>query len=535
MSRKKYLGGQLDQIAQTQTGRWTQYKVEIWNPNRTTVNDVVLDKARSPAYDITSHVRGVSYNENILWENNDDAVATHISMEIARDQNASPIPIDETTFLDSTPIRVWQGDKNVPQSEWIALFTGVLRGNPSTVEFRRDGRRADTFNVTAVDRAERYLNTVITARSYEKGTDVGRAAVETAIERMYLDRREVQIGHQDYAIGHESSQLVDIEVLKGIHQILFTTGKKPKFNGEGFLTAADTDLDKVPARRLGDKDLIIEIRRDPAGQSLYNAVRLLGLDDELTEILETSRRLAHGTITSGFFDAEVELEVFFSEDRGAETIGRRAKNTYGRFDVTSIGAVFGQNASWVPNLETDGYTTFSGFVKFDTGAQLEFRVVLLAVWMIAKLEHSNWLQAENMREAAFYERLATGTMMLMMLTLLELGLVEWEVHGEPFENVYQQLSATATVHGILTEDIKELELRNDWLYDMDWMKTRAKELLRRELIKGWTYSISMIDDPILEVDDVIEIDGRRYYITSIRKKLGRPGNAGMQITAWRLT
>ena len=542
MSRKRFVGSEIDRISQTQTGRRPAFKVEIWNPNRTRVNQVVLNTARSPAYDVTDWVRQMTYQENITWENNDDAVATNVSIEVARDPNAQPIPIDETTFLDSAPIRIWQGDHSVPEEDWVPIFTGILRGNPAAIEYRRDGRRPDTFTVTAVDRAERYLNTVVTARSYKgpddsgPGTDVGQAAVETAIERMQLDRREIAIGLQGYTIGHTSSQLVDIEVLKGIHQILFTVGKKPKFDGEGRLTAADTDLDKVPARRLEDMDLVVEIRREPSGRTLYNSVRLLGLDDELTEVVESTRRLAHGTITSGYFDRNVSLQVFFSEDKGKETTGRRAKDTKGRFDISSIGSLFGQGAKWVPNVEDDDVTTFSGTIQFDTGAQLEFRAALLATWLAAKaIVVAEMAIPSSLPLAAAAEGVATSSMLAMMLTLIELGFVEWEVHGKPFQHVYQQLASTAALDGLLTEDIKELEVRNDWLYDADYMEGRARELLRRELIKGWTYTITMIDDPLIEVDDVIDIEGSRYYVVSIRKQITRPGSETMELTAWRLS
>jgi len=534
MSRKKFLGTELDRIHQTQTGRSPKIKVEIWNPNRTNVNDVVLGRSGSPAYDVTSHVRSIGYNENIVWENNDDAVASSLSIDVARDPDALPIPIDETTFIDGAPIRLWLGDARVPDSDWVPIFTGVLRGNPAATEHSRSSRQPQTITVTAVDRAERYLSTVVTARAYDRGQDVGKAAVETAIERMYLNRREVKIGYQGYGIGHTHAQLVDIEVLKGIHQILFTVGKKPKFDGEGYLVAADTDLNKVPTREYRDKSFVTEVVREPAGRSLYNSVRLLGLDDELTAIIERDRRIAHGTITSGFFEEEVRLQVFFSEDEGEQTTGRRAKNTHAKFKVATIGILFGQNATWEPVLESDGYTTFSGWITFDTGAQLAFRIALLAVWSAAKVVMEAALSIGELTIAAAAEVAATTAMTVMLLTLLEIGFVEWEVYGEPFQNVYQQLAATAQRHGVLTEEIKDVEVRNDWLYDIDYMRATAKELLRRELIKSWAYTIKMLDDPLLEVDDVIAIEDRRYYITSIRRRIERPWNSLVELTAWRL-
>jgi hypothetical protein len=112
--------------------------------------------------------------------------------------------------------------------------------------------------------------------------------------------------------------------------------------------------------------------------------------------------------------------------------------------------------------------------------------------------------------------------------------VEWEIYGKPIQNVYKQLCATAQLDGILTVNQKEVEFRNDWLYDTTYMKTIAKSLLKRELIKGWVYKLVMLDDPILEVDDIIQVGTEKFYITSIRKTLKRPSQGLMTATAWRI-
>ena len=127
-----------------------------------------------------------------------------------------------------------------------------------------------------------------------------------------------------------------------------------------------------------------------------------------------------------------------------------------------------------------------------------------------------------------------AAMLGIILSLTEIGRVTYEIHGEPFNNVYQQLASTAALHGILTEDIVEIEFKNDWLYNQDVLVARSRELLRRELAKGWTYEIDMLDDPLIEVDDIIQIDGLRFYVTSISKRLARPSDGRMRLTAWRI-
>ncbi|UCG53573.1 MAG: hypothetical protein JSW58_08445 [Candidatus Latescibacterota bacterium] len=535
-SRRKYFGGELDLVHQQPTNRAPAHRVVIWNPNRTSIHEVCLGEAESPEYDVTDWVSSISYSENITWENNDDAIASNCVLSVIYDEDALPIEMTEKTWLDGTPVRIYQGDRRIKKELWIPIFTGVVRGVPSTTEYSRSETKARMLNVTCVDRAEKYLNSVVTARAYETETDVGKAAVETAIEWMYLDRREIMIGYQDYAIAHTQSQLVDVEVLKGVFQILFTVGKKPKFNGEGFLVAADTDLDKPPIRRYQNKDHIVEIRREQILSSVNNSVRLLGIDDELTAVVESTKRLAHGNITSGFFEDEVRHRVYFSENDGKENQGRRAKNTYlANERISSIGAFFGEGLRWAPNIEDDGFTVFWGQVVFNTGYDPAVRATLTGLWAASQaIILLGWLGVVPDWIVAIAQATGTAAMIGMILSMTEVGHVYWEVHGQPFQNVYQQLCSTAQLSGILTEDIKEIELRNDWLYDIGYMRARAKELLRRELIKGWSYQIHMIDDPFIEVDDIIEIESMKFYITSIRKNLLRPGDGKMICTAWRI-
>jgi len=549
MSKRQYFGTTFDQILLQPTNRSPAYRVEIWNPHRTDIHDVVMGQAESPAYDVSDWVASIGYNENIVFENNDDAVATSLTLEVVYDEDALPVEMTQRTWLDGTPIRVYQGDTRIPKTDWVPIFTGVCRGVPSTTELTRNENKPQRLMVTAVDRAEKYLNKLVTARSYDQGTDVGKAAIETAIEWGALDRREIKIGYQDYEIGHEQSQLVDIELLKGLYHILFTVGKKPRFNAEGYLVAADTDLERAPVREYPNKDLIVEISREQVLSSINNSVRLLGLANELTEVVEKDKRLAHGSITAGFFESAVRDWIYFSENDGKASGGRRAKDTYlANEKISTVGGFFGENLEWRPTLEDDGYTCFGGQIAFDTGFDATIRAVLTgtyaASWSVGAILDAGADMASAVGDisgatslttaANVAKGIAVAAMVGIILSMTEMGRVYWEVHGKPFQHVYQQLVATAALNGILTEDIHEIELRNDWLYDLDYMEARARELLKRELIKAWSYRIVMIDDPLIEADDIIQVEDLKFYVTSIRKTLTRPGDGRMILTAWRL-
>lgn len=547
MSRRAYLGGAIDRIAQSASGRQPAYRVMIWNPNRCNVQEIVLGRAKSPRYDITPWIQSVRLEENIVFENNDEAICTNAVIVLVRDTAASPIPISERTLLDGTPIRIWSGDRTVSPDDWVLMFTGVIRGNPTFVEYAREQDPTQLISVLAVDRAEKYLNRVVTARSYKQGDDVGKVAVEVAIEHMDLLRREIDFGDQGYAIGHEQSQIVDMAVLPAIAQILFCVGKKPRFDAEGHLVAADTDFDKPAIRIHKTRDLVVSIARSQRMTSIYNSVKLLGLDDELTMIVERVKRLAHGEITAGYFCPAVNKNVYFSESVGTPEGGRKAKDTFLRERLHGNSNV-GGNIEWTPWLESDGVTCFGGKIRFDTGYYDEIQAALMGLLalfeitvMWARYKSNSSLAVGNYADAAAWKQAAdvaevvwVGLLIALMVTMTVLGRVEWEVYGNPIQNVFKQLQATAQLDGVLTEDLKELEIRNDWLYDIDVMRARVKQLLRRELAKTCAYEIVMIDDPIVETDDVLEIVDQKFYVTNVGRNYARPSDGLMVLTAWRI-
>jgi hypothetical protein len=551
----------VDQAFRLVSGRVPQFKLVLWNPNRTTMRDVVLGEETSPRYDLTPYVIQFDELENAIFENSDEDVATTMGVTLQYDPTAMPIPISERTLVDGAPVRLYSGDARANEDEWVPIFTGVIRGSPSVIARSRAETPQSTIAINCVGREEGFLATVVIAHSYEQGTDIGRAAVETAVQFMGLDRREVNIGDLGYTIGHPQSQIVDVEILKGIYEILFAVGKKPKFDNEGFLIACDTDIAKPPARVYQEPDMIVEVLREPAESAVNNSVKVVGLSNDLTEVVENRKKLANGTITSGFFETEVRQQVWFSENRGKDG-SRRAKNTTLSSHVSTIGDIFGESVSWQPTLEDDGVSVFGGKVVLDTGYDPTVRIILISTWAVAKTVQliaglntsGTGLQtaaaaasfdaaapglevaSEGNFLAAAGEIVATAAMIGMMLSMTEMGRVEWELKGDPFQYVYQEICATAQLANVLSADIREIQFKNDWIYALNVAEDRALDLLKRELIKSQSHTITMLDDPLLDVDDVVTIENASYYVTSIRRRWSRTGPPDGRITvgAWRV-
>lgn len=494
----------------------------MWNPNRCTVQDLVLRRAKSPSYDLTPWIESIDFEESSVFETSDDPVASKLQITLTRKTDAQPIPIDERTLLDGAPVRLYQGDARIDPEDWPCIFTGVIRGNPSVTRIeRKDSGGIQTMTIAAYDRAEQFLNRIVIGRSYDTGTDVGKASVETAIEYLGLDRREIGIGEQGFALSHEKNHLVDIEALNGIYELLFPVLKKPRFDSNGILIAADMDLNKPPARVYSTWKLVETLKRSERLQSANNAVKVLGLSNVMTQVCKQNQRLAVVTLTSGWFEMDIKHWVWFSTDKTV-----KAKDTY--MHTKHEMGISGTD-SWHPILEADGFTTFRGYIAISTGFYPALNALITWIWAGSAI-------AFRVDPGAWEMGLIEIACMITILGILQrIGRGEYEIYGIPFENVYQQLSAFAWLLGTSQDDWRETEKRNDLLYTLDLCEAHAKELLRRELAKGHTYTIRMIDDPFLETDDIIQFGTEKYYITNIKKRFERPQReAIMEITAWRI-
>ena len=557
MSRNRLFGTKIGQIFKS-TIRYPDFKVFIWNPHRTTISDVVMGRAESPRYDITEYVTSIGYAENIAFENKDNIEYPTCKITVVRDTNALPIQINERTLLDGTPIRIVQGDTRVPVEEWVPVFMGVIRGNPSSNQFSRKVNTGPAMEFVAVGREENYENSVVTAKPFEQYTDMGTVVVTSAIDYMQLDRREIDIGYQNYYVAHKQSQFVDIEVMKAMAQALQTVFKKPKFNSDGKLIACDSLFTKPPARVYENKDLVQSILRRQVGSQINNSVRLLGLRDAMTKIIERDQRITEGSITVGWFRRKVDMTVYMGDPAGESEGGQKVQET--RMEHDFQGMTLGGDAQWYPEIEDDGYSVFQGRLRMETGYAPEIQMLMLIVYTALALEAAfAWvakafgMQGCLSNPPCDWYRALIGlardmTMVAISWIMTRMGHLTFEIHGTPFQFAYQQLAATAELSGILTKDRKEIEIKHDWFYDLTYMQNAARILLKRELAKRWVYDIVMLDDALLEVDDVIVFTGSgvegaedendmKFYINSIQKDITRksPHTGIAKISAWRVS
>jgi hypothetical protein len=534
MARALLPGSRLNEISGS-LKRYPGFQVLVWDPDFVSINEVAAGTVQEAPLDITDWVLSVRYQENIGFENGDDPTFPSVTITFRR------VPgriFREGWIADRVIVRVLQGDLRVKRDEWLPIFTGTFRGRAGN----NPGTRADLsegLEATAYGREERYLNLQVTTEKFPQNTDVGEIAFEIARTHMDLGQDEILFGAQGYRSQHVSNQIVELPALEALYQCLFPVGKKPKFDSTGRLVAVDVNLDKPAARIFSAGDLTIASKvASPNDVEVANHVILRGLDHTLSKVIQEAQLLVELDVTTGFFDSEFERRVFYSQDHS-----QRAQDTY----VVEKKRIRWSDSTWTEKDE------FSGVLEIDTRYLRNVRAIIFVAWLATQIFVAIidlFFQGEGAASIittifGINVTLATLRFILQMASIVTLALLLWamnfigrghyQVWGKRFEFVYQELVSDARLVGLLPEELRLVEYRNDFLSTMEVLDARAKDLLRRELVKNQLHEITLVDDLLLEVDDIIEDQaGSRYYILSVDKELRRGAAPLMTLTTWKV-
>lgn len=535
MAREIAPGSELNSIVGS-TRRHPGFQILIWDPRCATINQIAIGLEETAALDITAWVERINLQENIGFENGDDPTVTSANFEFRRNR-VNGTNIRRGWIEDGVIVRILQGDERVRKSEWVPIFTGTFRGrpgdNPGIPANLSQGLAASAYG-----REERFLNLTITTESFPEGTDVGEIATVIAQKHMGLGQDEILIGVQGFKTKHLTTQLVELNALQALWEVLFPVNKKPKFDARGRLVAVDVDFDKPPLRIYSAGDILIRSKvASPNEVEVANKIVIRGLDAELTRIVSADQVLASLEATTGFFDEKYEKDVYYSEDRT-----QRAQNTH----LVTVDKIKWSDAEWSESDE------FHGNLNINTNYLRNARAIIFAVYLATKIIIAYidyYFQGGQLLAIVLsifgisitvatirliFELLSLAALAALLWAMQFIGTGQYEIHGRPFEYVYQELITEAKLVGVEIADLRVVEFRNDLLSSMDELDAQAQVRLRRELVKNQLFQIEIMDDPVLEVDDIIETkSGERFYIVSVSKEISSEGKM-LTLSTWKI-
>jgi hypothetical protein len=542
-----FKGTRLDQIWNTNQ-RNPGYRVCIWNPKFDDAQSVVTNRWNGPRYDISQFVETAQVSQNQVFEGGGSAISSRAAFSIRIDDKdgmliaARRLKIDQKMFGDGTPVVVYEGDTRIAKEDWPVVFTGVVRGFPGAHTAARGQPRR--IRVQAFGRAQTFQRQTIVGVNFDRGSDLGDMATETAITELGLTREEIMFGRFDKTVKHKANALTQIGKMEGLNELMKPVQRRPYFDGRGMLVSHDLSLTKPPIWFFREDQINTITRVQNLGQQT-NSVEVVGLDSNLSEVLQSNKALNEVDITLGYFESSYSQDIYYSQDKN-----RRAKNTSVQ---TKKRPGFGGSASW------SQIDDFHGKLTLDTGYGPEVFALIAITWIAAAafevlldlviegLDLFGWNPLSDFTKAELVllrtstQGIKNAAMLGALITMQRIGRWNLEIYGEPFENVYQELRAIAVRKGTKTADVIERTSTIHWLSTLTECKDMAKNLLRRELVKSQSYEIVCASLPILEVDDIIEVSApnhgfprpARFYITSIDRSYSATNPKGvMKVRAW---
>lgn len=471
---------------------------------------------------------------------NQGIAATHITFQVSDpdgllDPVGNPAPANGRWLRQGNVVVVREGDEEVDVSDWPITFTGAIQGQPGQERGRNTG--LSVLAVKCSSREVDFLRRKNTTRNFLQGTafqDIGEEIAETD---MGLGLDELNLG--SFGGGrltcHLSTQFVDESPLATLAKLMFPEGFMPRFEGDGRLGITTGVTSKAATRIYDESELPITITRPILEFNGTNDVEIIGLDCDLTKIVQERQLLATAGITTGFFSKDSKIEVIYSEDgtQQAEDLTFLVVQSVGDSPIT-----FGSE-DFTPTIQSDG-----GSIRGDIDVDGSIGSGILLVGLIV----GAWIASLGIPDFATEAPgpvLPTGRSFTVfagkaiMFVLAQNGRGEYEIHGRPYEYVFKEIRAVARISGIRSEDREQVSIENHLIGSQADADEIALRVLRRERTKQNLRGIFTIHDLRLEPDDVLQVGSgtgsRRYMINSISRTLSRDGDGTAALGCFEVT
>ena len=536
----------LDRIMTDSEQRSPAWQVLIYDVRSTvnTVNDIVLFQngftpvnsivALTGPQDFTGEIIQVQVNEKRGDYVNGGVAATNITITMADEFGL----LDPSLIVGLTVgsaeyeaalgrylrkrnvIVIKEGDSRVDTSLWPITFTGEIVGQPGRARSRSDGAESQMV-VKAVSREAAFLKFKRTSRRFASGTTRLTAARTFAEEEMGLDLNEIALAGWGADPITQPFQFVEEPPMQVLAKLGFPDGVLPRFTGSGLLAQITSTITATPDRIYADNDVIRKINRPFSEIDQPDCVTVVGLEDELTQVLQPEQRVATSDITTGFFARDEDFEVFWSEDKTLVVLDPQARvlrSVNGGISILGGGEVFDFIDAPGPGGGTVGVR-----VTISTGFAPWLVVFFLTTYVVLAAVPDEVVTVALAGVTVPIGRIGQATALSAALFVMtKIGRGQYEFLGQPMEYILKEIRCKACVEGVGSFSENQIEIENHLVNTKTIARNAAKNTLLLLAAQENPRDIEMLHDLRLEPDDIFEIPGnRRYLIDEVSRVLTR--------------
>lgn len=436
--------------------------------------------------------------------------------------------VNKSVLKPGRGIRLLEGFEGVPEDEWIVTFSGIIQG-PYSWQRERGTSFLTSFSVFTRDANQAWRRRSITSKEFTIGTDWSVMFYQVAQEVMGLDFNEIVVEEPwNLLFDKTVNQIVNISPWEGLSALAEGNLSRIWFNGNGQLAAYPISLDRVNLV-LSDDKLLSSYQQPGNNQEVVNKVIVTYIDNQLTKVTGAKKSLGTANVTTGFFDFETRLDVFWSEDKKqrAENVELVVKNSINQND---LGISIGSERLEIAN---------------EYGGQLiitvdEFVSALAVAGLASILDSAFEADAVQVGISGTGVTIPVGKLHMglgviaVLLAMMILGTGIYEIFGNPYEYAYLEKQAIAMLDNIPFWEEKEKNIRNDFISTEE----KAHQLALTELLfaqsQGQPRNFVIANDPRIEKGDIIQLaNGVKIFVDTAQRTIVRGQPIPMSISGFK--
>lgn len=430
-------------------------------------------------------------------------------------------------------VRIYQGDSRVDPADWPATFTGRFVGQLGVDKNRTTGENGVAIvSIQGLGREADFINTPLTSEAFGAGTTLNFIATQIALTDMGLDSSEVEFSNWGGQVnGHLSLQFHELASLVAIANLMMPDGVMPRFNGLGILTQSLGLTTQLPSRIYSNRRLVQNLVRPFSNDQPYNCIKVLGLANVQSEIVQELQDLIVALhVTVGFFANDQEIDTFWTEDKT-----QLAKNIVFQVIQSANGglSILGGGEEFVTIAAPIGTGTVGATISISTGYAPYLLIFFGLVYVVLSAIPDVVIAVGGGVTIPIGRIIQALALAIVLILMTKIGKGEYAFKGEPFEFVYKELAGTAELPGLTSQTRKKLTLMNQVLQTQSDVNNVARIILDRQQALGSPRTTSFLPDLALEPDDVYRLPGTSgnedYQIQSIAYTGKRSEAGGLEI------
>lgn len=423
-------------------------------------------------------------------------------------------------------LRLLEGAEGVPEDEWIPIFSGPIQG-PYGWTQSRGPVPVVTVQAFTRDTDQAWNRRMVTSKEYTVGADWGNMFFNLAQDVMGLEDAEMNVpATWNLAFDKNSNQIVNIPPWEGLTSLAQGNFNRIWFNGNGQLSMYPFTLDRIN-KVLTDNKVLGQYSQPGNNSEIINKVVVTYLDNVLTKVVGARQSLGTANVTTGFFDLETKLDVFYSEDKKqrAQNVELVVKNSINQND---LGISIGTETLNIKN-------EFGGELVITVDAFVSALATAGIAGIIASSYIGDTVVGVGSGTTIPTGRIIEGAAIVsVLIAMMILGTGVYEIVGEPYDYAFLEKQAIAMLDGIPFWEEKQKDIRNDFISTEEHAHQLALNELLFEQSLGHPRAMVVQNDPRIEKGDIIQLaNGTKFFVQQASKTITRGGTVQLNLQGFK--